>query len=212
MSGRGMTSAMQAQLAASRLNTAHLLAVDFDGWVYLTDYSVPLAWNGQTYLASQFLTFSEVKETNKVLVDKCTVALSGVDQSIIAILLQDTYFRRRAKVYKAAVTLDQVVISDPLLVVDGHLDRPVIATDPGAGTCSASVDVINMFGQYAAPAGRHTNDAEQQFWFPGDKGFEYVSGIPQQIFWGVLQNARFSHSGPRGGGHGGEGYPGPYPF
>ena len=33
--------------------------------------------------------------------------------------------------------------------------------------------------------GRHTNDPEEQIWFPGDRGFKFVTNINQQIKWGA---------------------------
>ena len=181
---RTLTSPVLSGLSNQTARICHLLEVDLTPTVYLTDAGIHLTWNGHQYLASQFLQFSDIQETRELLINRCTVALSGVDQSIISLLLLDTYLGRGVRIRKAVLNEDLSVVVDPCLIMDGRIDKPIISTDPESGTCVASIDVISRWSPLQRPSGRHTNDAEQQAIFPGDLGFDQVVHEDAVIIWG----------------------------
>lgn len=200
MSGRNATGAVQAEWAKEVCRPVHLLEVDFNPVIYLTDAGINLDWNGHLYLASQFLGFSGINETSQVLANTCTVTLSGVDQAVVAILLQESYLNRRLRIRTAVLNEALAVIADPVLVFDGRMNRPAINVDPDSGAVTCSVEGTSIWSDFERRRGRHTNDAEQQSIFAGDKGFAQVSVLPDNIFWGIPQeidNARNGNGTPR---------------
>lgn len=184
MSGRGATGAVLTEWTANECRPVHLLEVDFNPYLYFTDAGNNVDWNSHTYLASQFLGFSSIKETSELLANSCTVSLSGVDQSIVAALLQETYLHRRLKIRIAMLNGNLLVVSSPVLIFDGYMTQPSIAVDPDNGQVNCSVEAVSLF-QFDRTRGRHSNDTEQQRYFPGDRGFKQVISIPEKIFWGV---------------------------
>jgi hypothetical protein len=163
----------------------HLLEFDFQPWVYMTDAWRPVTWNGTLYPSSQYpLSVGGFGETSELLVNSCTITLSGVDQVVIATLLLENYFDRKVRVRLAMLDEAHNVVADPVMVFEGRMNRPVIATDPEGGTCTCSIECSSAWADFERLPGRHTNDAEQQSLFPGDRGFEHVEKIPAQIFWG----------------------------
>lgn len=165
----------------------HLLYVDFEPVVRLTDGPVNISWGGYTWTASQFLSFSPVQETASLLANSVTVGLSGVDQAVLAILLQERYLRRRAKIYLAALDEGLEVIGDALMLIDGRMDKPSITVDPDSGTVTATVEVVSIWSDLDRTSGRHTNNSEQQALYPGDLGFEPVASLPSELYWGANQ-------------------------
>lgn len=188
MSGRGATGAVTAEWGKSFNRPVHLLEVDFSPYIYLTDAAVNVNWNGHTYLSSYFLGFSTVSETSDLLVNSCTISLTGVDQAVVAILLQENYLNRKIKIRNAMLDDNLAVIADPVLIFEGRMNRPSINIDPESGTVICSVDGVSHWTDFERKAGRHSNVADQQRFFPTDKGFDQVPGIPLQVFWGVLQD------------------------
>ena len=184
---RPLSGDLRNELEQERLTVVHLLEVDFEPIVRLTDGPVDIAWDGRTWTASQFLSFSSIAETADLLANVCTVGLSGVDQSVLAILLQERYLRRRAKIYLAALDGSLQVVGDAALMLDGRMDRPVLNVDPDAGTVTAAVDVVSIWSDLNRKNGRHTNDTEQRLRYPGDRGFEAVVSLPTELFWGLDQ-------------------------
>jgi len=182
---RGMTGAMITELQKESCTLCHLLTIELDAeTVYLTDAAVNLSWNGQTYLASHFLSFSDINETTELVRNSCTVVLSGVDQAVTALLLIYEYAGRKASIRKAALDANLTVIASPCLIISGRIDKPVIATDPESGTCTASIEIVSRFSPLFTRRALYTNDEVQQSRYPGDKGFEHVHEEDEVIIWG----------------------------
>lgn len=186
MSGRGATTAVLNEWGKAVCTPVHLLEVDFNPYIYLTDGPVNLTWNGQTYTASQYLGFSSIQETSDLLVNSVTISLSGVDQLVVAALLQETYLNRKIKIRTAMLDSAYGVIADPVLIFDGRMNRPAVAVDPDNGTVVCTVEGVSHWTDFERRRGRHSNDVEQQALFPGDLGFAQVPTIKDQIFWGIV--------------------------
>jgi hypothetical protein len=184
MSDRDLSAALITEVGLDHNRPAHLFEAEFDaGTLRLTDALFDLDYGGNTYTATQLLGHSQIQETRSVLINKVTVTLSGVDQSIIAIVLADDFLNRPARIYTAFLDADHTII-DVTKKVEGRLDAPRILTDPGSGSCSVGIDIVPRHSDFARNPGRRTNNADQQIHFPGDKGFEFVTEIPEKVFWG----------------------------
>jgi hypothetical protein len=185
VSGRGASGAVLSEWAKPVCRPVHLLEVDFDPFVYMTDAGCNVDWNNNVYVASRFLGFSPISETSELLVNRCTVSLSGVDQSVVALLLQETYFNRRMRIRLAMLNENLLVINSPVLIFDGRMSNPVVSIDPDTGAVACSVDGVSRWADFERTNGRHTNHTEQQALFPGDMGFRQVLSIPEKLFWNV---------------------------
>lgn len=184
MSKRGASAAVLNAWGESLNRPVHLLEVDFDPVIYLTDAAININYNGHIYLASYFLNFSAISETSDLLVNSCTISLIGVDQVVVALLLQENYFKKRASIRLAMLDEKLAVISSPVLIFEGRMNAPSIAIDPDTGTVICSVEVVSHWTDFEKKSGRHSNSAEQKKFFPNDKGFDQIEGIPDTIFWG----------------------------
>ncbi len=186
MPDRGATAAVQTELGKSRLQPVHLVEVLFDTTpIYMTDAWTDVVWDSKTFIAlGHFLGFSDIEETAELQVANLTAQLSGVDQSLIAAVLSENYIDRTLNIYKAFLDGNLAVIADPVLIFSGRMDSPVIDENPDDGTCTVSVSASNAWVDFERKSGRHTNHTEQQIYFPGDKGFEFVSAVTSEITWG----------------------------
>jgi len=187
MSGRGLTDGVKAELGQPLNRPCHLYAFDFNPWIYLTDAAVDVAYNGNTYLSAQVLGFSGIAETSDLLVNTCTVTLTGVDQAVVARLLQESYLNRKVRIYKTLLDASLQPIANPGLIFDGRMNKPTISIDVDNGATVCAVDCVSHWKDYERRPGRHSNDTEQQTHFPGDRGFAQVASLPDEIFWGINQ-------------------------
>jgi hypothetical protein len=64
------------------------------------------------------------------------------------------------------------------------MHKPVIQENPDEGTCTLAIEAASHWVDFERRSGRHTNHAEQQVWFAGDKGFEFASEVMKDIPWG----------------------------
>jgi hypothetical protein len=184
---RGATAGFRSLVGKDLVYVAHLVEVDFNPWIYLTDAAVPLTWNGNEYLPSYYLGVGSIAETSELLVNSVSVTLSGVDQAVVSALLQETYLNRKLKIRTVILNGTYAIIADPVLIFDGRMNRPTISVDPDGGQVVCAVEGVSAWTDFERRAGRHTNDADQQRFFPGDKGFANVASMPDTVFWGVSQ-------------------------
>lgn len=183
---RGFSPATIAETGKDSNRPLHLIEIWFDTQlVPMTDSYRAINWNGNVYIATgHLLNFSGVEESAELQVTQATVTLSGVDQVWIANVMQQNYIDRRLVIYKGFLDAADALVVDPGPIFDGRMDAPVIDEDPASGQCTVMITAASHWTDFERTPGRHTNDAEQQIWFPGDKGFEFVSQLNKQIIWG----------------------------
>lgn len=186
MANRGFTSAALAQVNAAANEPAHLYEVYLDaGTVYATDSYRPIAWGGNTYAADgQALDFQGLHETSDPQISTATVALSGCDQTWLANVLSHQYLGRRLVIYEFFLDSAGALVADPNIIFDGTMDAPTIDEDPGSNQCTVSLSAASVESDILRLPGRHTNDAEQQVYFPGDTGFRWMANTNKQVVWG----------------------------
>lgn len=184
---RGASAAVQAAAAAAACQPVHLFELYLAGGdTYGSDASIPITWGGRTYTAlGHLLKFDGIEESAALEVTQLRVQLSGVDQAIIAQVLQYAYIDRRIVIRKAFLDGAGGVLVDPIAIFDGRCDAPVIEEDPDSGQCSISLAASAQWIDFERRPGRHTNHDEQQIWFPGDRGFEFISQLGREIKWGA---------------------------
>lgn len=183
---RGASAGVLTEIAAASCRPLHFLSIGFDTVVYLTDGYRTIDWDGHTWQAlGHFLSFTDIDESGGVEVSTCTVGLSGVDKAYIALFLGTNFIDREVTIWKGFLGADMAVIPSPILIFNGRINKPGINEDPVAGTCILSVEAASQWVDFERIPGRHTNNAEQQIWFPGDKGFEFASDKTAQLKWGT---------------------------
>ncbi len=184
---RGASAAFITEILKSSNQPIYLVEAWFDdGTIRMSDAWVNVVWGGNTYTANgYFLGFSGLSETSDMTIPNVTVQVSAVDQTWIAIALSKPYIDRRIAVYKAFLDYTQALISSPLLMFDGRIDTLEISDDPGHGSCTIAVSASSQWVDFQRTPGRHTNDDEEQIWYPGDRGFQFVTNFNQQIKWGA---------------------------
>lgn len=185
MSGRGASAGVLTELAKRANEPVHLFELYLDDQtVRITDAARQIAWGGNDYIAAGHLIgFDGLEESAELQVTSVKVQLSGVVQDTIALLLTHAYIDRRLAIYTAFVSGAGVVI-DPVPIFDGRCDSPSIDEDPENGKCLVTLTAAQHWVDFERRPGRHTNHEEQQLWFPGDRFFEFVSGLNREIKWG----------------------------
>jgi len=173
-----------------------------------------IVFQGETWSAvGHFLGFTAVRETSENRITKLTVSVSGVDQSNISDFLTREYINRSVRIYLGFIRecpvefvqaiagigvagcaqagrgdtiglITPLVVADPFLLFDGLIGASAIEDDPNTGKSLVSLECVDNWEAFTAKPGRHTNHDEQQAFFPGDDGFEFVAKVPRLLKWG----------------------------
>jgi hypothetical protein len=184
------------QLAAVGLNkirTAHLFRAIFTNSTNggeeeynLTDYHRDILVDDTVYSAlGSLIAFGGLLEDTENKINSINVSLSGIDSTMISVLLQYYFIDRKIEIWRAFFQeSDDTMIDDPVKIFDGRMDEPVITEDPDQGTVTVAITAANHFVDFMRRPGRHTNNEEQQSYFLGDRFFEHVGKVDKELIWG----------------------------
>ena len=187
---RGATAGVVTEIGSAKNTPVHLFEAHFDTTVVrASDAYRNIEWpagSGNLFLANgHFLNLSSIDESADLQVHEVSVQLTGVEQSWVSLVLQENYIDRRLVIYKAFLDANGAPLVSPFAIFDGRMNAPVIEENPDDGTCVVTVTASSHFADFERTAGRRTNHEDQQIYFPGDLGFEYVSEINRDITWGA---------------------------
>ena len=193
MSARGASVAVQAEWIAVANAPAHLIELRLDaadgGTIWATDSYRTIVWNGNTYTAlGHMLGFSGLSESAELRVADLSVQLSGVDQTMIATVLDANYIDRRFLIYQFFLDTSDAVIASPVLIHDGRISEAAVQEDGEGGASSVTLKSRDSFADFERLNGRHTNPLEQRYLFPNDASFDLLpqlAGQNRQLIWGA---------------------------
>ena len=180
---RNLTAAMQAALQAPNVRPVWLCKVVFEsGTVYVWSGIGELSWSGNTYVGVGRLGgVSPINESTEVRADGVVLTLSGIDPSILALVLGDVRQSKEATLHLALLDDSGAVIADPYEVFGGLVDVPRINEDPRQPSISLQCE-SRMIG-LRRPRIRRYTDEDQQQEHSGDLGMEYVTAATTRTLW-----------------------------
>ena len=186
MAGRGFSGSVLTELGQPRNQPNHLVALHLDsGVLRFTDAHRAILWGADTFTAvGAVLRIDAIVETADAQITELGATLSGVDQTLIAVVLAQPLIDRRMVIYKGFLNSSDALIADPGPIFDGRIFASGIDEDPESGSCVVSVRAASHWADFERRPGRHTNHEEQQLFFSGDLAFEFVSEINRQLYWG----------------------------
>jgi hypothetical protein len=95
---RGLTTAVNNELATDKLNPVTLVYMNVGAGLRFTDHYKDLTFDSNTYLASSlFLKVSQVSESSEVEVSNLSLEFSGADQTIISLFLSSAVHGQRSR-------------------------------------------------------------------------------------------------------------------
>lgn len=144
--------------------------------------------DGNTFLGVGNLgEIGMVKSVNTTSPSEVTIALSGLDPSVIATGLNDRVVGRNARIL--AVVFDDV--SGQALAADLLFDGFISSTAMSAGENNAyTVTVSNVFERWKRGLPHRYTDSSHQRRHSGDHIFRYCAQMAERsIFWGSKQDA-----------------------
>jgi hypothetical protein len=180
---RTINAATIAALQSDQIKMCHLVQIDFDEVVRITDNFHPVAYEGNTFLpAGHLLSIQEVQETEELRVGSLKVSLSAVDQAYVSLFLNINYLNRRIQIWNAVLDSAGAIIGDPISTFDGDITGYAITDNKREAIIS--VTCASHWADFERKAGRLTNNNSQQYFFPNDTGFQYAADSTKDIKWG----------------------------
>ena len=119
---RTLTAGMQTAVAAQTGEIAYLFQIDSSGGsVRLATSPVNISWNSQTWEGiGGTLAFSAVEETPDMSGQGVELTLSGVNQTIISVLLNNQFRGYEVRIWLAHFASTGTIVSSPLEIFRGR--------------------------------------------------------------------------------------------
>lgn len=178
-------------ISSDKAEMVHLLQFEFDtGIVSLSTGAQDLSWNSTTWEAvGGLLEFGGVQETSDGKGQGVDVKLSGVDQSLLAILLGAKYRGRYAMIWRAY--LDQTTgqfVGDPVKIFQGLQLNPYTVEEQRerhSGNVTISTRLTGYLGVERV-RGIQSNLISHQHEFAGDTFFKNAAALANsKVYWGT---------------------------
>ncbi|WVH02311.1 hypothetical protein [Escherichia phage ECP2304] len=176
--------------AMERPNVALVLAAEIDfpsGITRVHTGTGTVIINGQTFLGVGTLgDVGSVTEENSTSSSTMSMALSGLDMSLVGETLNEEVIGRNVICYLAVMN-DQGVVTGANVLFEGFITDTALQ----AGQQNAlSYVIANVFERWSQGLPDRYTDESQQRLHPGDRFFRYVAQMAERsIFWGSKKDA-----------------------
>lgn len=181
---RDIDAATQAAIVSESAIAITMCALDFStGVVRFNDSDKDIIFNGDTYQAVGSLgSVSELTEASQLASPGVSLSLSGLDTSILAATLNETYHQRPATVLVQYVDADGVPVGDAYTAWSGFMD--VMITDIDDDTFTVSLNCESRLIM-AGGLRKLRSQEEHQTRYPADTFYQFLSQLESiSIEWG----------------------------
>ena len=182
---RTLSSEMQAVATAEVVRPFYLLDLEFDsGNLYLWTGLGDLTVGSATYTGvGNILGIQPIEESSELSANGASFSLSGVNQALLALARDEDYQGRPVTLKVGAFDENGDVISDPVIIFSGFMD--VMSIEDSGETGNITLTAENKLIAFERANIRRYTNQDQQLYHPGDKGFEFVTGIQEKdLLWG----------------------------
>lgn len=184
---RSLETATKNELATNDIRPVHLITIEFDTAVNLTDNSFSLtssiSGSPVTYSASDFiLGLSQHDEQTDLSKASLGITLSGADQTFISLVLSENVTNDEVYIYRAFLDDSNVIIDHPFLLYKGNIESFIIEETETSSVVNLSV--VSHWADFEKKNGRKTNPTSQKRFFSTDVGMDFASQNVLDIKWG----------------------------
>lgn len=159
----------------------------------------PKTWDSQTWLGTGLMgAVSPIEESTDGSATGISLTLTGIPSDLVSTILNDDYQGRTATLWLGFLDSSGSVIADPVQIFSGKMDVASIDDEGETGTITLTVE-SELVDFLRSRERRYTHE-DQQIDYPGDLGFEFVSGLQDKsVSWGKASPAPAVDM-PEGGG------------
>ena len=196
---RTISSDVLAELVSTQVAPAFFAAIQFTSGVsYVWTGLGTITWNGHDWLGLGAVgQISGLRESSNGAAQSRTLSLL-TPNDLLSKAIGETNQSYAVELWFGLLNRTTgAIIADPLKTFRGYEDTLNIDEGPEQSVITLTVE-SDLLG-LQRPVGRRYTHEDQQFRYPGDRGFEYVNGLQQwDGVWGKPGNSVPTRSGNTG--------------
>lgn len=180
---RWVSNTNETEAAKASLYIVTMAKLEFgSGTVYVHDGVGSLTFDGNTYQGvGQFGSFDIIDENVDTVARGIKITLSGVDSSLVPIVMTEVYQGRPATFYVGFLNESLQFVADPEEIWSGRMDTMTVSMDQGSAVISLSCE----YRLRKEPVLARFTDEDQRLAFAGDNFFNLTQFIPRyKATWG----------------------------
>tara|TARA_R100000657_G_C4665964_1_gene109897 strand:+ start:754 stop:1329 length:576 start_codon:yes stop_codon:yes gene_type:complete len=184
---RTIGSNFNTQITSSQIRPFMAVSLGFTTPLNLWTGYHNITIGSDTYIGGgNLLDISSIQESSEVKATGMSIALSGLDSSIVSSALTENVQGTVVKVFFGVLTTSSnadAIVDTPYQFFEGFLDTMIISDE--GDTSKISITVENKLITLEKPVDRRYTDQDQKNLFSSDKGLEYVDSLQdKEIVWG----------------------------
>mgnify|MGYP003146133533 CR=1 FL=1 len=160
----------------------------------LTNAPQDITFDGQVYKAfGQFISAEEIEENVLFEIPTLNINISGIapyesgavasGEAFFKTILKDTtvYIDQPVTIHRVFYDLNWTDLGG-FQLFEGNIATATAEHNP-EGVTTVQIQVSSHWVNFDRQTGRFTNSNSQQFWFPGDLGYEYSVEVQKEVEW-----------------------------
>lgn len=176
-----MSRAFGAESAAAfiqpNVSIITFVMMDFTTGIVRTHNGIgTYTWGGEEWIGVGSLgAVSQFEEGADVSPYGITLSISGLDSTVSGEALNHDYFMRPIEIYIGALSVDDELLNNPLLIWSGHMD--VMTLTAGTENDTITIKCESELAAFDRSSNlKYTTQSQQKF-YPGDLFFEFLPKI-----------------------------------
>lgn len=181
----GITTAVANRLVDSHQSLFLAAKAEFDTddirvWTGNDDLTI----NSESYIgAGTLLTISDVQEGREVKPEGISIALSGMDSTVLSYALTENYQNRPIEIFIGFLMGGSNEVAGTLSIFKGRMVNLTVVDTPEGSTIN--LDAENRLVDLERPSNLRYTAESQEFLFSGDTGFNRMQQlVDKQVTWG----------------------------
>ena len=179
---RSLSTALQTQVSATSTKQAFLVELNLSTVIRLTDFYTNVTYNSETYEAGgSFLTVDATTETGALQIDQINLGFSNVTDQVRSLVQSGAFTDKTVEVYLAYFDANDAIVG-AISYFTGNIRN--VSIEETINNSTMQLTIASHWSNWNLTKGRHYSDESQQDFSSGDRGFEFVTQVKNDVRWG----------------------------
>ena len=184
---RTIGASFSSQLSSQSIRPFYAVKLDYEQVLRIWTGHGEITISSEIYTgSSSLISISSIKETAEIKAGGISLTFSGIPTDILSPAFNQTKQGVEALIFFGVLTTtsnSQAIVNTPYQLFAGTIDTVSLAEDGGNSTVQITVE--NKLISLEKPLDFKYSDQDQKFFFPDDKGLEFVNDLQdKKIVWG----------------------------